>query len=67
MLDVSLFHNLRFSATSGSIMVIFFALAGFVFLITQYFQFLKGYAPLSTGLRILPVATCIAIGSLVGV
>jgi EmrB/QacA subfamily drug resistance transporter len=67
MLDVTLFRNLRFSAASGSIMVIFFALAGFVFLITQYFQFLKGYAPLSTGVRILPVATCIAIGSLVGV
>jgi hypothetical protein len=67
MLDVSLFRNLRFSAASGSIMVIFFALAGFVFLITQYFQFLKGYAPLSTGARILPVAICIAVGSLVGV
>jgi EmrB/QacA subfamily drug resistance transporter len=67
MLDVSLFRNLRFSAASGSIMVIFFALAGFIFLITQYFQFLKGYAPLSTGVRILPVATCIAIGSIVGV
>jgi EmrB/QacA subfamily drug resistance transporter len=67
MLDVSLFRNLRFSAASGSIMVIFFALAGFIFLITQYFQFLKGYAPLNTGVRILPVAICIAIGSLVGV
>jgi EmrB/QacA subfamily drug resistance transporter len=67
MLDVSLFRNLRFSAASGSIMTIFFALAGFVFLITQYFQFLKGYAPFSTGLRILPVAICIAGGSVVGV
>jgi EmrB/QacA subfamily drug resistance transporter len=67
MLDVSLFRNLRFSAASGSIMVIFFALAGFIFLITQYFQFLKGYSPFSTGLRILPVAICIAIGSVVGV
>jgi EmrB/QacA subfamily drug resistance transporter len=67
MLDVSLFRNLRFSAASGSIMVIFFALAGFIFLITQYFQFLKGYAPLSTGVRILPVAICIAVGSVVGV
>jgi EmrB/QacA subfamily drug resistance transporter len=67
MLDVSLFRNLRFSAASGSIMVIFFALAGFIFLITQYFQFLKGYAPFNTGLRILPVATCIAVGSIVGV
>jgi EmrB/QacA subfamily drug resistance transporter len=67
MLDVTLFRNLRFSAASGSIMVIFFALAGFIFLITQYFQFLKGYAPLNTGVRILPVAICIAIGSVVGV
>jgi EmrB/QacA subfamily drug resistance transporter len=67
MLDVSLFRNLRFSAASGSVMVIFFALAGFIFLITQYFQFLKGYSPLSTGVRILPVAICIAIGSVVGV
>jgi EmrB/QacA subfamily drug resistance transporter len=67
MLDVTLFRNLRFSAASGSVMVSFLALAGFVFLITQYFQFLKGYTPLSTGVRILPVAGCIAIGSILGV
>lgn len=67
MLDVALFRNLRFSAASGSVMVAFFALAGFVFLITQYFQFLKNYSPLSTGVRILPVAGCIAVGSILGV
>jgi EmrB/QacA subfamily drug resistance transporter len=67
MLDLALFRNLRFSAASGSVTVAFFALAGFVFLITQYFQFLKEYAPLSTGVRILPVAFSIGAGSLVGV
>lgn len=67
MLDLSLFRNLRFSAASGSVTVSFFALAGFVFLITQYFQFLKNYGPLSTGVRILPVALSIGIGSLLGV
>jgi EmrB/QacA subfamily drug resistance transporter len=67
MLDLSLFANSRFTAASGSVTVSFFALAGFVFLITQYFQFLKGYTPLSTGLRILPVALSIGVGSLVGV
>ncbi len=41
----------------------FFALAGFIFLIIQYFQFLKGYGPLETGLRLLPVATSVAVGS----
>lgn len=66
MLDVRIFRNLRFSAASASVTIAFFALAGFIFLITQYFQFLKGYGPLETGLRILPVATCVAIGSVVG-
>lgn len=66
MLDVRVFRNLRFSAASVSITVAFFALAGFIFLITQYFQFLKGYGPLETGLRILPVATSVAVGSIVG-
>ena len=67
MLDLSLFRNLRFSAASGAVTVSFFALAGFVFLITQYFQFLKNYAPLSTGVRILPVAISIGVGSMLGV
>src|SRR6476661_10411888 len=39
MLDLSLFRNLRFTAASGSVTVAFFALSGFSFLITQYFQF----------------------------
>jgi EmrB/QacA subfamily drug resistance transporter len=67
MLDVGLFRNLRFSAASASVTVVFFALAGFTFLITQYFQFLKGYSPLGTGVRVLPVAVCVAVGSILGV
>ena len=43
MLDVLLFKNLRFSAASGSITAAFFALFGFIFLVTQYFQFVRGY------------------------
>ncbi len=43
MIDLGLFRNHRFSAASGSVTVTFFSLAGFIFLITQYFQFLKGY------------------------
>ena len=66
MLDVRLFRNLRFSAASVAVTVSFFALAGFIFLIIQYFQFMKGYGPLETGLRLLPVATSVAVGSLVG-
>jgi EmrB/QacA subfamily drug resistance transporter len=66
MLDVRLFANLRFSAASLSVTVAFFSLFGFIFLITQYFQQLRGYGPLSTGVRILPVAFSIAISSVLG-
>ena len=66
MLDVGLFRNLRFSAASGAVTITFFSLMGFIFLVTLYFQFLKGYAPFSTGLRLLPVATMTGITSVVG-
>ena len=56
MLDVRLFRERAFSAASGSVTVAFFALFGFIFLITQYMQFVRGYGTLSTGARILPVA-----------
>ncbi len=66
MLDLSLFGNPRFTAASASVAISFFALSGFIFLVTQYFQFLKGYGPLSTGVRLLPVASCVAIFSILG-
>ena len=56
MLDVSFFRNPRFSAASGSITVVFFSMFGSIFLLTQYFQFVLGYTPLQTGIRMLPFA-----------
>jgi EmrB/QacA subfamily drug resistance transporter len=66
MLDLSLFANPRFTAASVSVAISFFALSGFIFLVTQYFQFFKGYSPLSTGVRLLPVASFVAISSILG-
>ena len=66
MLDVGLFRNLRFTAASGSVTVTFFALSGFSLLITQYFQFFKGYGPLSTGVHLLPVAIAVGVTSVLG-
>src|SRR5215471_6528726 len=66
MLDVRLFRNLRFSVASGAVTVSFFTLFGFIFLITQYFQFVRGYGPLSTGVRLLPVALSVGAGSVAG-
>ncbi|MFA5885398.1 MAG: DHA2 family efflux MFS transporter permease subunit [Acidimicrobiia bacterium] len=65
MLPVRIFRNRRFSAASASITSAFFALFGFIFLITQYFQLIRGYSPLEAGVRTLPVAFSIAIASVV--
>jgi hypothetical protein len=66
MLDVGLFRNPRFTAASGSVAISFFALQGFIFLVTQYFQFIKTFSPLGTGVRLLPVAGAVAVASVVG-
>lgn len=63
MLPVSIFRDLRFTAASASITSSFFALFGFIFLITQYFQLVRGYSPLEAGVRTLPVAFSIAVAS----
>jgi hypothetical protein len=63
MLPVSIFKNLRFTAASLSITAAFFALFGFIFLITQYFQLVRSYGPLEAGVRSLPVAITIGISS----
>jgi EmrB/QacA subfamily drug resistance transporter len=66
MLDVKLFTNPRFSAASGAVTVAFFALYGFIFLWTAYAQFLHGYSPFSTGVRLLPVAFSMGFASTFG-
>ncbi len=56
MLDVTVFTHARFTAGSVAITVAFFALFGFVFMVTQYFQFVRGYGTLSAGVHTLPFA-----------
>ncbi len=66
MIDVSLFRNPRFTAASASVAIAFFALLGFIFLMTQYFQVVRGYSPLATGVRLLPVAVSVGVASVAG-
>jgi EmrB/QacA subfamily drug resistance transporter len=66
MLDVSLFRNARFSAACGAVTVSFFTLLGFIFVITQYFQLIKRYDPLSAGVHLLPVAVSVGVASVLG-
>ena len=41
----------------------FFAMFGAIFLLTQYLQFVLGYSPFETGVRLLPVAVAMMIVS----
>jgi EmrB/QacA subfamily drug resistance transporter len=56
MLDLRYFKNPRFSVASGGITLVFFAMFGMFFLITQYFQLVLGYTPLGSALRQVPIS-----------
>lgn len=66
MLDVSVFVNRRFSGGSLAVTAGFLTLFGFIFVITQYFQFIKSYSAFEAGVRLLPVAVSIAVASVLG-
>jgi hypothetical protein len=46
--------------------VSFFTLLGFIFVITEYFQLIKHYDPLSAGVHLLPVALSVGVSSVLG-
>ncbi|HLF41156.1 MAG TPA: MFS transporter, partial [Acidimicrobiia bacterium] len=56
MLDLRFFRNPQFSAASAAITLVFFALFGSFFLLTQYLQLVLGYGTLEAGVRTLPMA-----------
>jgi EmrB/QacA subfamily drug resistance transporter len=61
MLDTSFFRNPRFSVASVGIMLLFFAMFGSIFLMTQYFQFVMDYDALAAGIRLLPMAVTMLV------
>jgi EmrB/QacA subfamily drug resistance transporter len=56
MIDIALFKHRTFAGGSYGITTAFFGLFGFVFLVTQYFQLVRGYGAFESGLRTLPFA-----------
>jgi EmrB/QacA subfamily drug resistance transporter len=62
MLDVRLFRIRRFTGASGAIALVFFALFGAIFFLTQYLQGVLDYTPLEAGVRMLPVAAGLIVG-----
>ena len=61
MLNLEFFRNPRFSAASSGLMLIFFAMFGATFLLTQYLQFVVGYSPLRAGSALLPWAAIMLV------
>ena len=66
LIDLRLFANPRFSAASGGVMALFFALTAATFVLTQIYQFVLGYSPLAAGLRALAPALMVAIAAPIG-
>jgi EmrB/QacA subfamily drug resistance transporter len=67
MLDVRLFRDSRFGGGSGAIALVFFALFGSVFFLTQYFQGVLDYTALEAGLRTTPLAIGLIPGAPIAV
>ncbi|MCB0965510.1 MAG: DHA2 family efflux MFS transporter permease subunit [Ilumatobacter sp.] len=63
MLPMQYFRARPFSTGTGIITFGFLVMFGFFFLITQYFQFVKGYTPLRAGVATLPFAFTMIIMS----
>lgn len=63
MLDMSYFRNPAFSTATGGMVLVFLAMFGVMFLITQYFQLILGYSALSAALRFLPMAPIMMVVS----
>jgi len=66
MLPLSLFRNRRLAGAASTLLALFFALSGAVFLTTQIYQVVLGYSPLAAGLRALPPAVTLAIAAAAG-
>jgi EmrB/QacA subfamily drug resistance transporter len=63
MLELRWFGNPRFSSASGAITLVFFAMFGSFFLLSQYLQMVLGYGTLEAGVRMLPMAVTMMIAA----
>lgn len=63
MLPLGLFRSPTFSAASTVGLLLNFAIYGELFCLSLYFQQVRGDSALVTGLALLPLVSCLAIGS----
>lgn len=65
MLDVRKFQLRPFTGSMIAVFFFFFGTFGAIYYSTQYLQFILGYDPLETGVRLLPLAGAVFVGAAV--
>ncbi|WP_327321961.1 MFS transporter [Streptomyces sp. NBC_01210] len=65
MLDVRKFRLRPFTGSMIAVFFFFFGTFGAIYYSTQYLQFILGYDPLETGVRLLPLAGAVFVGAAV--
>ncbi|MFI9151762.1 MFS transporter [Streptomyces sp. NPDC053367] len=63
VLDVRRFTDRRFSGSNLAVALFFLAVFGAFYYLTQHLQFVLGYDAFDTGLRMLPLAGAVFVGS----
>ncbi|MEU6146126.1 MFS transporter [Streptomyces sp. NPDC047081] len=63
VLDVRRFTDRRFAGSNLAVALFFLAVFGAFYYLTQHLQFVLGYDALETGLRMLPLAGAVFVGS----
>ncbi|MEV5977075.1 MFS transporter [Streptomyces sp. NPDC052114] len=63
ILDVRRFLDRRFAGSNLAVALFFLAVFGAFYYLTQHLQFVLGYNPLETGVRMLPLAGAVFVGS----
>ena len=63
LLDLGFFRNPRFSTGVGILIIIGLALNGVIYILTYYMQFVRGYNPFGAGVRFIPFAIGMLLGS----
>ncbi|GAA2717221.1 MULTISPECIES: MFS transporter [Streptomyces] len=62
VLDVRRFTQRAFAGSTSAVALFFLAVFGAFYYLTQHLQFVLGYSPLDTGVRMLPLAGAVFVG-----
>ncbi|MEV5595109.1 MFS transporter [Streptomyces sp. NPDC052496] len=63
VLDVRRFAHRGFAGSNLAVALFFLAVFGAFYYLTQHLQFVLGYSPLDTGIRMLPLAGAVFVGA----